>query len=85
MVSLGRDAARQAAQARGDAYDAARDHGLRPELIRKTMIGEEDFGLIASAEGAYSFDADGNQMHMRCNLGADRGGDHGTQPRRFPM
>jgi hypothetical protein len=29
------------------------------------MIGDKDFRL------AYSVDGDGNQMHVRCDLGAD--------------
>src|ERR1700738_1972681 len=41
--------------------------------------------LIAPAEGAYSVDGDGNQMHLRCDLGADRGPDRGPRPRRFPV
>jgi hypothetical protein len=39
--------------------------------ILTMMIGDEDFGLIAPAEGAYSVDGDRNQMHVRCDLGAD--------------
>jgi hypothetical protein len=53
--------------------------------VPTTMIGDEDFGLIAPAEAHIGIDGDGNQMHVRCDLGADLGADHGTRPRRFPM
>src|ERR1700682_6356387 len=41
--------------------------------------------LIAPAEGAYSVDGDGNQMHVWCDLGAERGPERGPRPRRFPV
>jgi hypothetical protein len=36
--------------------------------VPTTMIGDEDFGLIAPAEAHIGIDGDGNQMHVRCDL-----------------
>jgi hypothetical protein len=33
----------------------------------------------------WGFDGDGNQVHMRGDLGANRGAGHGSRKRRLPM